>query len=159
MCWFVFLHDRFVNAHLSAHAGYCERRICDFKHIVSTLLFSPTPTSARKGYSTLYDTSHLFFLGDLNFRLNIPATHEFAAKSNRLKLLESLETDAQREALKEFDELYIEKNKGNVFVGFREGEFWRFKCTYKYKLHEVDRYKYVDKLMFRILKLRQISIQ
>lgn len=55
--------------------------------------------------------------------------------------MEALKDEVQREALKEFDELYVERSKGNVLVGFREGEFWKFKCTYKYKLREVDRYK------------------
>ena len=30
-----------------------------------------------------------------------------------------------------------------AFVGFHEGEFWKFKCSYKYKPGEVDRYRYV----------------
>jgi len=130
----------FVNAHLSAHSGYLQRRIADYNHIVRTLLFPPTPSSGNKGYTTLYNTSHLFFLGDLNFRLNIPPAHEFAAKSSRPALVEALKDDVKREELKEFDELFVERSKGNIFVGFREGEFWKFKCTYKYKLKEVDRY-------------------
>lgn len=133
--------DRFVNAHLSAHSGYLQRRISDYNHIVRTLLFPPAPSSGSRGYTTLYNTSHLFFLGDLNFRLNIPPSHEFASKSRRPALVEALKDEFQREALKEFDELYVERSKGNVLVGFREGEFWKFKCTYKYKLREVDRYK------------------
>jgi hypothetical protein len=28
-------------------------------------------------------------------------------------------------------------------MGMHEGDFWKFKCTYKYNLNDVDRYKYV----------------
>ena len=58
-------------------------------------------------------------------------------------MIESLKDDLEREKLKEYDELYVERRKGRVFVGLHEGDFWSFKCTYKYKLKEVDRYTYV----------------
>ena len=51
--------------------------------------------------------------------------------------------ESSREELKEFDQLTVEKNKGNVFVGLHEGEFWKFKCSYKYKVGEVDQYRLV----------------
>ena len=54
-----------------------------------------------------------------------------------------LSQGSSREELKEYDELLQEKKKGNIFVGLREGDFWSFKCTYKYRLKEVDRYRYV----------------
>ena len=56
---------------------------------------------------------------------------------------ESLSSEETREELRHFDQLTIEKRKGTIFAGFHEGEFWKFKCSYKYKLGEVDRYKYV----------------
>ena len=30
-----------------------------------------------------------------------------------------------------------------MFQGFREGEFWSFKCSYKFKIGEVDKYRFV----------------
>lgn len=89
-------------------------------------------------YSTLYDCSHLFFLGDLNFRIIPPVSDHARAVP---AVLEALKDEVKMEALKENDELYVERRKGNVFIGLREGDFWKFKCTYKYKLKEVDRYK------------------
>lgn len=133
--------SRFVNAHLTAFENKLARRIADYKHIVGTLLFPST--GSGDAWTSLYSSSHLFFVGDLNFRLAIPPTHPFSGKSGRPALIESLRSDLEREKLKELDELFVERRKGNIFVGLREGEFWRFKCTYKYMLNEVDKYKCV----------------
>lgn len=130
-----------MNAHLTAHAPKLAQRIADYHHIVATLLFPPTAASARR--TTMYATSHLFFLGDLNFRLDIPDTHPLAPTASRAALLAALDHDAAREELKELDQLLVERRKGSIFVALREGEFWRFKCTYKYNLNEVDHYRYV----------------
>jgi hypothetical protein len=37
----------------------------------------------------------------------------------------------------------VEHRKGTVFLGLREGQFWKFKCSYKYLHGEVDKYRYV----------------
>ena len=129
-------------AHLTAHSHKLERRIGDYHHIVGSLLFKPLP--GAQAPSTLYDTSHLFFFGDLNFRLSLPPTHALAAPDQLSTLVHTLSTDEGRSSLKEFDQLVTERDlKGTIFHSFREGEFWRFKCSYKYKLGEVDLYECV----------------
>lgn len=50
--------------------------------------------------------------------------------------------ERSREALKEYDQLINARRNGRVFIGLREGPFWSFKCTYKYKLGEVDKHQY-----------------
>lgn len=90
----------------------------------------------------MYATSHLFFLGDLNFRVAIPPSHPLRAASHGEEALSMLTDEKTREALKEYDQLINERRNGRVFVGLREGPFWTFKCTYKYVLGEVDKYKY-----------------
>jgi len=52
-----------------------------------------------------------------------------------------IDSEETREELKEFDQLTVERRKGRVLVGLREGEFWRFKCSYKYQLGAVDTYR------------------
>ncbi|EJF66076.1 skeletal muscle/kidney enriched inositol 5-phosphatase [Dichomitus squalens LYAD-421 SS1] len=131
----------FVCAHLTAHAHKNAHRIHDYHYIVSTLLFPPLPGADSKAPTTIFSTSHLFFFGDLNFRLSLPADHDLAAADQQLNLVASLSTDDGRSALREYDQLVIERDmKGTIFQSFREGEFWRFKCSYKYHLGEVDRY-------------------
>ncbi|KAL5529679.1 hypothetical protein ACEPAG_5664 [Sanghuangporus baumii] len=153
----------FVNAHLTAHSGNLEQRILDYKQIVGTLLFPPLSASS-KTRTTIYDTSHLFFLGDLNFRLTFSSSPSITPPENgdasqpaqemKAQLIEWLKDDFEREKLKEYDELFVERRNGRVFVGLHEGDFWQFKCTYKYKLKEVDRYNekrspaWTDRVMF-----------
>lgn len=92
----------------------------------------------------MFATSHLFFFGDLNFRLALPSSHALAAPDQLANLAEALSHDDGRVSLKEYDQLVNERDvKGTIFHGFREGEFWRFKCSYKYRLGEVDHYECV----------------
>ncbi|KAL1944680.1 hypothetical protein VTO73DRAFT_3110 [Trametes versicolor] len=131
----------FVCAHLTAHAPKLAHRIADYNHIVGSLLFPPLPASASPAPTTMFATSHLFFFGDLNFRLSLPADHAYASRAELPALVHALSTDDGRAALKEHDQLLIERDvRGTVFQGFREGEFWRFKCSYKYRLGQVDEY-------------------
>ncbi|KAF8275049.1 inositol polyphosphate phosphatase [Lactarius quietus] len=144
----------FVCAHLTAYENKRAARIADFHHIVGSLLFSPLPGSPSGAPTTLYSTSHLFFLGDLNFRLALPRTNPYAGRANFESIEAALDTQTGREELKEFDELLQERRKGTVFQGFREGEFWSFKCSYKFKIGEVDKYSHrrtpawTDRIMY-----------
>ena len=162
--------SRFACAHLTPHEHRLPHRIADYNHIVGSLLFPPLPTSppsSRKpstAPTTIYDTSHLFFFGDLNFRLDLPETHSLHGPNNHNALVSALDSESKREELKEYDQLMIERKKSTVFVGLREGEFWKFKvcvprlilqatiragfidpllvqCTYKYGVGEVDKYR------------------
>ncbi|KAF4576710.1 Endonuclease/exonuclease/phosphatase superfamily protein [Pleurotus pulmonarius] len=128
----------FVCAHLTAHEPRLAERIADYNHIVSTLLFSPLPSSTQR--STIYDSSHLFYLGDLNFRLTLPPAHSLSGPQNRKNLVAALDQENTREDLKEYDQLLVEQRKGTVFVGLKEGAFWKFKPSYKYELGEIDKY-------------------
>jgi len=134
--------SRFVNCHLTPFDHKLNRRIADYNHIVRTLLFAPS-SQGSKVPSTLYESSHLFMFGDLNFRLDIPQTDNLFSKRHTEEFSHAIEDEKTREELKEFDQLTIERRKGTVFVGLREGDFWKFKCSYKYKLGEVDKYRYV----------------
>jgi hypothetical protein len=96
---------------------------------------------AGGGSTTIFRTSHLFFLGDLNYRLDLPATHPKYATSRLPEFSEALSSEQLREEFKEYDQLTVEKRKGHVFIGLHEGEFWKFKCSYKYELGQVDKYR------------------
>ncbi|KAI0333492.1 DNase I-like protein [Cubamyces sp. BRFM 1775] len=145
----------FVCAHLTAHAPKLAHRIADYHHIVGSLLFPPLPSSDSRAPTTMFATSHLFFFGDLNFRLALPPGHAFAPRAELPRLVDALATEDGRAALKEHDQLLVERDvKGTVFHGMREGEFWRFKCSYKYRLGKVDEYDpkrmpaWTDRIMY-----------
>ncbi|KAJ4487749.1 inositol polyphosphate phosphatase [Lentinula aciculospora] len=143
----------FVCAHLTAHQHKLQHRIADFHHIVGTLLFPGLPFSEDKSPTTMYSTSHLFFLGDLNFRLDLPKIHPMFDNA-WAHISEALGEPETRESLKEFDQLFVERRKRTIFVGFREGDFWQFKCTYKHCLGAVDQYDtkrvpaWTDRIMY-----------
>ena len=154
------LLDRFVNVHLTAHAQNLNRRLQDYKHIVQTLLFKPVPRSLSKisptatTYSTIYDTTHLFFFGDLNFRLtpikpssstDISSLSTVAAQFPSLpELLKSNGSlDGRRELVK-YDQLRNAMWEERVCAGLKEGETAQFPCTYKYVIGCVDEYRCVS---------------
>ncbi|KAI0093845.1 skeletal muscle/kidney enriched inositol 5-phosphatase [Irpex rosettiformis] len=145
----------FVCSHLTAHSHKTRRRIDDYHHIVGTLLFGPLDPLASNESTTIYSTSHLFFFGDLNFRLDLPENHVLSRTSPEIGFGQLLEQDHVREDLKQYDQLLVERDqKHSAFVGLREGEFWRFKCSYKYILGEVDKYDmkrhpaWTDRIMY-----------
>jgi len=127
---------------LTAFDHKLKQRLADYKYITESLLFKPTSQDSTLS-SNILDTSHLFVLGDFNFRLEIPKTHPLHEKRFTGEFSQAIDSEKTREELKEFDQLTIEKRKGNVFVGLHEGDFWKFKCSYKYKLGEVDKYRLV----------------
>lgn len=113
--------------HLTAFANKLQRRLWDWQHLVSTLTFD--------GPSTVYDTSHLFLLGDLNFRVEAPA--DLAVPT----LLQQLVTKSSRATLATHDQLQREHKAGTIFRGLREGEFWDFEPTYKRIIGDVAGYE------------------
>jgi hypothetical protein len=132
----------FVCAHLTAHEPMLPRRIADYNHIVGSLLFDPLPSSETSSKTTMYSTSHLFFLGDLNFRVSLPKVHPLARELKE-SAAEVLNSESTREELKDYDQLLNTRRKGTAFIGLKEGEFWKFQCSYKYQLGEVNKYRYM----------------
>ena len=131
-----------MNCHLTPHAHKVRQRLEDYKHIVSSLLFSPSSPDSETP-STLYDTSHLFVFGDMNFRLELPPSHALFELSKTSQFSEAISSESVRKDLTEYDQMTREMKKGNIFVGLHEGEYWKFKCSYKYKVGEVDQYRFV----------------
>ena len=125
----------FVNAHLTPHESNSDRRIADYKHIVQTLLFSSTDPSLTGQHANIYDTTHLFFFGDLNFRVDPPVGMD------RNELESSVRTEQGREQLRQHDQLNVAKAAGKAFNGLHEGEFWKFQCTYRHECGQVDQYQ------------------
>ena len=130
---------RFVCAHLTPHDYKLPQRIADYNRIVGSLVFPPLPTSPSSSRepstpTTIYDTSHLFFFGDLNFRLDLPESHPLYGPENHDALASALDNESKREELKEYDQLRVERKKGTVFVGLTEGDFWKFKVRSRFDL-------------------------
>lgn len=145
----------FVCAHLTAHAHKLKQRINDYHHIVGSLLFRPLPGSNTTDPTTMYSTSHLFFFGDLNFRLTGAPPDVIMDPDHLASSIQHLMHEDVLPDLKEYDQLFQERDqKGAIFTGMKEGDFWKFKCSYKYQLGQVDKYDtkrlpaWTDRIMY-----------
>ena len=81
----------------------------------------PTEEMVKEGFR-IYEADHIFWIGDLNYRLNVTSMAE----------VHELIDDGRWRKLLTKDQLHIEKGRGHAFVGFVEGRI-RFPPTYKYK--------------------------
>ncbi|KAJ1552418.1 hypothetical protein HK405_011401 [Cladochytrium tenue] len=138
----------FVNAHLAADPGQVERRNQDQVEIAKRMQFqlpAETPhftayhklnpwvasgadspnmpgAGARKSHLSIYDCDHMFYFGDLNYRIPLPFETVTEMSSNGLF-----------PQLFELDQLNIEKKAKRAFVDFQEAEV-SFPPTFKYDI-------------------------
>ncbi|KAL7671038.1 hypothetical protein ACOME3_005951 [Neoechinorhynchus agilis] len=143
----------FVGAHFQAHDSEVLRRNEDFKTIQNNLLMTYTekgvsdpPQIPRK----IAENDLVFFMGDLNYRLNSPITED--SRMSSIAMLTDANADLlavsnmllreEYSKLRMFDQLSIEHKKGNVFVGYYEPPI-KFKPTYKF-VKDTDKYQYLE---------------
>ncbi|KAL8293008.1 hypothetical protein RQP46_000702 [Phenoliferia psychrophenolica] len=148
----------FVTAHLAAHDHGLERRNEDWRSIVERLVFAPDgpsefykPKRAKDVFKKLvqastlnaggiqiYDTSYLFFFGDLNYRISTKTP-----KTLPLRLIaHKIQNDLP--ALLAQDQLRQQQELGRTLHNLREGPI-TFTPTYKFKPGTVDTYKKFEK--------------
>ncbi|KAG8971483.1 hypothetical protein FRC05_011056 [Tulasnella sp. 425] len=138
----------FVSVHLTAHSHNLAQRLHDYIHIVRTLLFPSFASKASPGPDTIYDSTHLFFFGDLNFRLIQKAGLSYS------DIQEKANSPEGRRELARLDELSTEMQNGTVCNGLHEGDFSSFKPTYKYLLNSETEYSpkrapaWTDRILF-----------
>ncbi|KAJ6816542.1 type IV inositol polyphosphate 5-phosphatase 3-like isoform X2 [Iris pallida] len=117
----------FICSHLSSgeKLGDELRRNTDVREIHRRTQFSTSPDMGLP--QTIHDHERIIWLGDLNYRINLPyeRTHELISEKNWSELLER---DQLKEAL----------NVGHAFDGWSEGPI-KFPPTYKYDLNS-DKY-------------------
>ncbi|WVQ80506.1 hypothetical protein IAT38_002611 [Cryptococcus sp. DSM 104549] len=140
----------FVNTHLEAHDENIPRRNAQYQNILSSLVFYSTDPLGVP--YQVHDTSHLFIMGDLNYRLaKLPAPeglHDANLSDDVLAL------EKERASMFENDTLRREQREGRVFGGLREGDVTRFAPTYKRIVGQVGGYSskripgWTDRILF-----------
>ncbi|KAI9333720.1 Endonuclease/exonuclease/phosphatase [Obelidium mucronatum] len=140
----------FVNAHLAADTNQVERRNQDYTDIckrtkyplggtyasvrdylihnpwVYTMIDMNSPVASTPASPSatnllgIFDSDHLFFMGDLNYRIPL------ADSAAKLLLAEN-----ELERLFEYDQLNVEKRSLRVLQGFKESTI-TFQPTYKF---------------------------
>jgi len=127
----------FISAHLAAHEGktHRDRRCADCAEILD---------EARVGWEkgdALCQTDHLFWMGDLNYRLDLSMANEEEKKKIEKMSKEDIAEhqkktvmpliDAEKwDELWPFDELHHMIDQGKVMHGFKEGKYC-FAPTFK----------------------------
>ncbi|KAI9590492.1 inositol polyphosphate 5-phosphatase OCRL isoform X1 [Glossina fuscipes] len=106
----------FVNSHLAAHLAFVDVRNEDYWGIVKGLVFDD---DLRR---TINDHDHIFWIGDLNYRIEEPSGFQFPSARG---------AHNYHDLLLQFDQLGQEMRKGNCFEGYTEGPI-TFRPTYKY---------------------------
>lgn len=132
------LTNSFVATHLEAHDKNIKKRNEQYNEILSSLVFYPNDTPG-KHRTQPFETSHLFIMGDLNYRLTrLPTPGVYPMENHAATNVESLRRE--RAQLVSFDTLKKEQALGNAFGGMREGDLTRFAPTYKRIVGQVDGY-------------------
>jgi len=139
----------FLTAHMAAHVKNVDARNEDFWRIASELEAQAPPRFLRpktareqaladaegSGGSYLMDSmDHVFFCGDLNYRLDLPRE---LTEYTVMRIAECLETNDRRQAddlrlsLLRHDQLTRVISEGAAFPGFAEGKI-NFAPTFKF---------------------------
>eukprot|EP00457_Paulinella_chromatophora_P003366 gb/GEZN01003373.1/.p1 GENE.gb/GEZN01003373.1/~~gb/GEZN01003373.1/.p1 ORF type:complete len:709 (+),score=65.39 gb/GEZN01003373.1/:48-2174(+) len=109
----------FINTHLAAHQNHVKQRNRDYREITRRLRF----VDAEGGKTVrCWDHDALFWLGDLNYRLNFASVMHV---DDRIHLKDWPH-------LLSHDQLTVERENKRAFAGFKEGEV-TFPPTYKYQ--------------------------
>lgn len=124
----------FVDAHLAANEGQISNRNKDFYGIITSLGF-------KDGFGAYKPNSHLFFMGDLNYRATAHLSKSLQQSSEPL-LAENEEdsTIVDNEYYTKFkktDELYHVLRTGQSFYGLTEAPI-TFPPTYKFKVGSTE---------------------
>jgi hypothetical protein len=142
----------FVSAHLAAHDYNVKRRNEQYLSILSGLLF--TPSAVLTLPQRIFDSSHCFLLGDLNYRLSkLPSVGHALSQ----KVLDDAHQDdllQEREELFALDTLQQEQSQSRSLLGLREGDIRTFAPTYKRIVGQQDGYSvkripgYTDRILY-----------
>eukprot|EP00697_Spironema_sp_BW2_P013109 gnl/Spiro4/2998_TR1474_c0_g1_i1.p1 gnl/Spiro4/2998_TR1474_c0_g1~~gnl/Spiro4/2998_TR1474_c0_g1_i1.p1 ORF type:complete len:953 (-),score=216.28 gnl/Spiro4/2998_TR1474_c0_g1_i1:53-2911(-) len=119
----------FVSAHLSADRKSAESRNQGYRDILRRTVFA-TPD----GPMTILDHDYVFWVGDLNYRLNLgdAEARQLCRDVSNISIL------------KQYDQLLIARSENKAFVELNEG-FIGFLPTYKYDPGTVSTYDTSDK--------------
>ena len=139
----------FVTTHLAAHDHGLARRAEDYRSIVERLIFTPTSlsphfrpssplhtsTNNTQQSAQMYDTSYLFFFGDLNYRINIKEPKALPLHVLSHKIIN------EGEELLRHDTLRQEQEKGGTLQGLKEGLItFRPTCQSSLSMPSLSRY-------------------
>ncbi|XP_065545575.1 phosphatidylinositol 3,4,5-trisphosphate 5-phosphatase 2-like isoform X2 [Lathamus discolor] len=115
----------FVNCHLASGSEKTHRRNQNYSDILHSLVLGDKRLG---GFDLTLRFTHLFWFGDLNYRLDMDVQDILAHITKK-----------EFEALLAVDQLNLEREKNKVFLRFSEGDI-SFPPTYRYERGSRDSY-------------------
>lgn len=156
----------FVCSHLAAHEGakFLQQRNEDVIEIMRNV----ERNKGKYGLPVMHQYTHLFWMGDLNYRLDlkrvIPAAITWSHQDRWCYIIDMIANRRFAE-IAEFDELIHEMALGNVFSGFEEGQI-TFSPTFKvergmrYSSYQSLRLpSYCDRILWHSLPLHKNHVK
>ncbi|KPI97674.1 Phosphatidylinositol 4,5-bisphosphate 5-phosphatase A [Papilio xuthus] len=135
-----------VNCHLTAHEHLHHHRVTDYNTIVNNHTYHVTETT----HILFHD--YVFFIGDLNCRLDHPPDESPSAEEIAAALQE-VEKDKYAALLK-YDQLYASQELDEAFVELTEPEI-RFPPTYKFILgtddYDLKKPSWTDRILYKVV--------
>ncbi|BGO97869.1 Skeletal muscle/kidney enriched inositol 5-phosphatase [Rhodotorula toruloides ATCC 204091] len=126
----------FVTAHLAAHQNKNKERARDWRAIVERLVFE-----GAEGQKQMFDTGHVFFFGDLNYRISLTTPKKLPLHLLKHGINSLTPSDPSTYAsLLAYDQLRQERSANRSLHHLREGDI-TFPPTYKFKPGTRDEYK------------------
>ncbi len=139
----------FVSSHLAAHTTMVERRNADVQEIIQGLRLR-----GNHGVDVLHAGHHLFWMGDLNYRLLYAGEENKPDEAKFAEMLDMI-NKGQWDTLLESDQLIDSMRKEEVFLGFKDAPI-SFRPTFKVERDvEVPSYNekrapsYCDRVLWR----------
>ncbi|KAL6108524.1 inpp5d [Pungitius sinensis] len=120
----------FVNSHLTSGS---EKKLRRNQNYTNILRFLNLGDKKLNPFDITHQFTHLFWLGDLNYRVEFPST-EAEYIVTKIK-------QQQYQELLSKDQLNMERNDGKVFLHFDEEEI-TFAPTYRFERDTRDKYAY-----------------
>ncbi|XP_042339626.1 phosphatidylinositol 3,4,5-trisphosphate 5-phosphatase 1 [Plectropomus leopardus] len=120
----------FVNSHLTSGS---EKKLRRNQNYFSILRFLNLGDKKLNPFDITHQFTHLFWLGDLNYRVEFPSTEA-----------EHIVTKIKQQQYQELlskDQLNMERNDGKVFLHFDEEEI-TFAPTYRFERDTREKYAY-----------------
>jgi hypothetical protein len=121
----------FVSSHLAAHTTHTERRNSDMSEIAQGIKFK-----GMYGLTILNSFHHIFWMGDLNYRLDFAGDGKEPDEAKFAEMLQMI-NDGRYEELMQTDQLVACMARNEVFVGFNDCPP-RFKPTFKVERDAVE---------------------
>lgn len=125
----------FVNCHFAAHAGQCEARNSNYRQIAMQMQVG------LQSMDILNQFHHVFWLGDLNYRLDFGTLDEKPMTPERTfwaTVVKQIHANKWKDLI-QYDELRKEKGACRVLSGFKEGDI-TFPPTFKMQRDFLDHY-------------------